>query len=92
MSLSLFLTNDVPIHGGLGAGYALLRSDESVDISGFVDAAKAYRMPLDEIDIEYETRARDFHDHALVLVRPNDRVTWRNNTKPPLNINTEQRR
>ena len=77
-----FIEDGVPIYDRLGKGYSLLRSDETLDIGGFVEAAAACAMPLEVIDIEYEPSARRHYDHALVLVRADDRVAWRGNAMP----------
>ncbi|MCH9671891.1 MAG: FAD-dependent monooxygenase [Gammaproteobacteria bacterium] len=77
-----FVEDGVPIFDRIGQGFALLRSDESLDVSDMVEAAQSCGMPLQVIDIEFEPRARDFYDHALVLIRPDDRVAWRSNTLP----------
>ncbi|MEM7018816.1 MAG: FAD-dependent monooxygenase [Pseudomonadota bacterium] len=77
-----FVEDGTPIYDRLGKGYSLLRADESIDVSSFVDAAAACGMPFEVIDIEFEPRARDVYDHALVLVRPDDRVAWRGDSIP----------
>ncbi len=77
-----FIEDGVPVYDRLGQGYSLLRSNESIDVSGFVTAAEACGMPLTVVDIEFEPGARRFYDHGLVLVRPDDRVAWRGNAMP----------
>lgn len=77
-----FIEDGVPIYDRIGQGYALLRTDEGIDVSAFVEAAEQCGMPFDVVDIEFEPRARDVYDHALVLVRPDDRVAWRGDAMP----------
>jgi hypothetical protein len=77
-----FIEDGTPIYDRLGQGYSLLRSDESLDVSGFERAARSCGMPFEVIDIQYEPAARDFYDVALVLVRPDDRVAWRGSSVP----------
>ncbi len=74
-----FIEDGTPIYDHIGHGYSLLCTDAGVDVSGLVTAAAACGMPLNVIDIEFEPRARDVYDHALVIVRPDDRIAWRGN-------------
>ena len=77
-----FIEDGVPIYDRLSQGYSLLRSDESIDVADLVKAAESCGMPFKVIDIEFEPSARAFYDHALVLVRPDDRVAWRGDAMP----------
>ncbi len=77
-----FIEDGVPLYDRLSQGYTLLRSDDSIDVSGFVAAAEGCGMPFKVIDIEFEPAAREFYDKALVLVRPDDRVAWRGDAMP----------
>jgi len=63
-------------------GYTLLRSDESLDVSGFINAASDCGMPFKLIDIGHQPKARRVYDHKLVLVRPDNWVAWRADEVP----------
>ena len=77
-----FVEDGTPIYDRIGQGFTLLRTDATVDVTGLEAAAAGCGMPFEVIDIEFEPRARDFYDHALVLVRPDDRVAWRSDSAP----------
>ncbi|CCW17785.1 hypothetical protein EBBID32_21340 [Sphingobium indicum BiD32] len=71
-----------PLIDHLGRGFALLVSDDDVEIGGLIDAAKACGLPLAVIDIAHEPKARAFYKHKLVLVRPDKRIAWRADEAP----------
>ena len=70
------------IYDHLTDGYTLLRTDESIDVSGLVEAASGCGMPFKVIDIGHEPKARRVYDRKLVLVRADTRVAWRSDAAP----------
>lgn len=77
-----FVETGEPLVDRLGKDFSLLVSDDEVDISGIVAAAERCGMPLTVIDIAHEPRGQRYYDHALVLVRPDQRIAWRSQTAP----------
>lgn len=78
----VFAETGIPLIDRLGRGFTLLVSDDTLDVSGFVAAAEQSGLPLEVIDITHEPLARRLYDHALVLVRPDDRIAWRAHAMP----------
>lgn len=78
----VFAETGTPLLDRLGKGFALLVSDDGIDVTGLVDAAAECGMPLQVIDIAHEPKAKRVYDHGLVLVRPDDRIAWRSNSAP----------
>jgi len=76
-----WLTDGRPLYDALGNGYALLRFDSSVQVSGIMDTAAARGLPLTILDIE-EPDARTLYARKLVLVRPDQHVAWRGDQEP----------
>lgn len=74
--------NGEPLHDALGAGFTLLRSDPTLDVSGFEAAASARAVPFAVLDIGHEPGAAGLYDHALVMVRPDQRIAWRGQCQP----------
>jgi 2-polyprenyl-6-methoxyphenol hydroxylase-like FAD-dependent oxidoreductase len=77
-----FIETGEPLIDRLGKGFALLVSDDEVDVSGLTGAAADCGMPLTTIDVAHEPKAREFFRHKLVLVRPDKRIAWRANEAP----------
>ena len=64
-----------------GSGYALLRFDPSVDVSGLLDAAASRRVPFTLLDVP-PGRAGDIYRHRLLISRPDQHVAWRGDRPP----------
>lgn len=64
-----------------GDGFVLLRFDTGVDVTKLMDAAAARNVRLTLADIDQEDIAR-LYEHALVLVRPDGHVAWRDERAP----------
>ncbi len=75
------------LYDEMGAGYALLRLDPSVSVSGIVEAAARRGLPLAVLDVS-PAEAAGFYRHKLVLVRPDQHVAWRGDSEPsaPLDL------
>jgi 2-polyprenyl-6-methoxyphenol hydroxylase-like FAD-dependent oxidoreductase len=75
------LSDGRSLYDALGDGYALMRFDSSVQVSGVVNAAATSRLPLITLDIE-DPNARSLYARKLVLVRPDQHVAWRGDEEP----------
>lgn len=71
-----------PFYDVLGAGFTLLRTDPTLDITSFALDAKRRGIPLLLLDIGHEPKAAALYDHKLVMVRPDQRVVWRGDAVP----------
>ncbi|MEQ9661032.1 MAG: FAD-dependent monooxygenase [Parasphingopyxis sp.] len=78
----VFAETGEPLLDRLGSGFSLLVSDDEINPSGLIEAARQAGLPLQVIDIAHEPRAKRLYDHALVLVRPDDRIAWRSDESP----------
>jgi 2-polyprenyl-6-methoxyphenol hydroxylase-like FAD-dependent oxidoreductase len=76
----LFLEDGTAIFDLFGRGFTLLRFDEQ-DVTPFVEASEAGRIPLKVVDIR-NRKARALYERALVLVRPDQHVAWRGDRCP----------
>jgi 2-polyprenyl-6-methoxyphenol hydroxylase-like FAD-dependent oxidoreductase len=74
-------TGGVSLYDQMGADYALLRFDASVDVAPLVDAARERGVPLRVIDLGREERRAPYR-HALLIARPDQHVGWRGDTLP----------
>lgn len=65
----------------IGTGFALIRSDASVAVDTFLQAAAARNIPITVIDL---TRAQSagLYDRRLVLSRPDHHIAWRGDAVP----------
>jgi len=66
----------------LGAGYTLLRFNDSVDAAPLIAAAKAARLPLQVIDLQGQSAVPEAYRHKLVLCRSDQHVVWRGDQVP----------
>ena len=94
-SMGHFITSSVPgcraphfwlsdgrsLYDALGDGFALLRFELSVSVSGIVDAAARRGLPLAVLDLD-GPNARALYARKLVLVRPDRHVAWRGDAEP----------
>jgi 2-polyprenyl-6-methoxyphenol hydroxylase-like FAD-dependent oxidoreductase len=71
-----FAIDGESIYDRIGAGFALLRFDRTIDVT----AIKAARLPLVVIDVENRPAG---YETGLVLVRPDQHIAWRGDTLPP---------
>jgi 2-polyprenyl-6-methoxyphenol hydroxylase-like FAD-dependent oxidoreductase len=73
--------NGASLYDEMGADYALLRFDMSIDVAPLLDAARLRGVPLRVLDIApHEQRAP--YRHALLLARPDQHVGWRGDALP----------
>ncbi|MGJ7473630.1 FAD-dependent oxidoreductase [Pseudomonas fulva] len=77
----VWLRDGSSLYDRMGKDYTLLRLDPAVDVSGFVEAAKAAGLPLDVLDVE-SNEAVSVYDRKLVLSRPDFHVGWRGDGVP----------
>ena len=77
----LWMSDGRSLYDAMGAGYALLRFDPSVDVSGLLRAAEDVRMPLRLLDVQAEA-IPSAYAHRLVLSRPDQHVAWRGDNPP----------
>lgn len=76
-----WLGEDRSLYDALGDGFALLRFDSSVIVTGIVDAAARRGLPLVVLDLD-GSDAHDLYARKLVLVRPDRHVAWRGDAEP----------
>ncbi len=76
-----WLNEDRSLYDALGDGFALLRFDLSVIVTGIVDAAARRGLPLVVLDLD-GSDAHDLYARKLVLVRPDRHVAWRGDAEP----------
>ncbi len=65
----------------MGADYALLRFDRSIDVTSLERAAQLRGVPLKIVDIDLSVRPSPYR-HALLLSRPDQHVAWRGDDLP----------
>jgi hypothetical protein len=65
----------------LGADFALLRFDRSVDVSSLVEAAIQRGVPMEMVDVDAESAAA-IYPHKLLLSRPDQHIAWRGDRPP----------
>jgi 2-polyprenyl-6-methoxyphenol hydroxylase-like FAD-dependent oxidoreductase len=71
----VWLAPGVSVFDKLGQGLTLIRTAD-VDVSSFVQAAAALRVPLSVVDIR-DAKVAKLYERALILVRPDQHVAWR---------------
>jgi 2-polyprenyl-6-methoxyphenol hydroxylase-like FAD-dependent oxidoreductase len=77
----LWLGDGRSLYDALGPGYTLIRLDQTVGVSGLLDAAAQRGVPLALLDVE-GSEARTLYPRKLVLVRPDQHVAWRGDDEP----------
>lgn len=65
----------------LGRGLTLLRLDPSLSVAAFEEAARKQSVPLMVLDLSLP-EARKLYGRALVLVRPDQYIAWREDRVP----------
>ena len=73
----VWLRDGRSLYDAFGPGYALLRLDETVQVSTLVAAAARSNMPLTVIDLHDNDDAKRNYAEALVMVRPDQHIAWR---------------
>lgn len=77
----VFLSNGSTLFDHFGKYWTLLVFvGEEVGQSMLVEAAEAFGMPLTVVDLSNEPLAKDLYERQLVLVRPDQHVSWRANS------------
>ncbi len=76
----IWLHDGRSLYDAMGAGYALLRLDRSIDVAPLLAAAARRRVPMASIDIESDEAST--YDRKLVLSRPDQHIAWRGNSLP----------
>jgi 2-polyprenyl-6-methoxyphenol hydroxylase-like FAD-dependent oxidoreductase len=77
----LWLRDGRSLYDALGADFALLRFDRSVDVSSLVGAAIQRGVPMEMVDVDAEGAAA-IYPHKLLLSRPDQHVAWRGDRPP----------
>ena len=77
----VWLADGRSLYDALGPGYALLRTDPSIDVGPLVAAATGRGVPLTVLDLSAD-EAGDVYDRSLVLSRPDQHVAWRGDALP----------
>ena len=77
-----WLDNGTSLYDLLGKGYSLLRMDDTVDVQGFLDQARAHKVPMTFVDLAKQTNRPEAYQHKLILCRTDQHVVWRGNTLP----------
>ena len=65
----------------LGRGLTLLRLDPSLSVAAFEEAARKQSLPLMVLDLSLP-EARKLYGRALILVRPDQYIAWREDRVP----------
>lgn len=82
-----WIAPDTSLYDHLGPGFTVIRFDsDSSNISGLCAAAERIGVPLRVLDVE-NPAARELYQCALVLIRPDQHVAWRDR---PLQDDPEQ--
>ncbi|HEY4200659.1 MAG TPA: FAD-dependent oxidoreductase [Devosiaceae bacterium] len=74
----VWLKDGRSLYDAMGPDHALIRSDQSVDVSPFVTAANRAGVPLRVVDID----PVPIYQQKLVLSRPDQHVAWRGDALP----------
>lgn len=69
------------LYDAMGADYALLRFDPTVEVAPLLRAAADVDMPLRVLDV-VSAEIPGAYRHALLLSRPDQHVAWRGNVLP----------
>ncbi len=83
----VWLADGSSLYDHLGAGFTLIRSNPSLDVTPLLDAAALRDLPLVLLDVPAQDVA-GHHDRALLLARPDQHVAWRGDALPgdPLDL------
>lgn len=77
----VWLRDGRSLYDAMGAGFTLLRLDQSASVDSLTSAASARHVPLAVLDVDSDEAAR-LYRHKLVLARPDQHVAWRGNAQP----------
>jgi hypothetical protein len=77
----LWLTGGSSLYDACGEGFALLRLNPRVRISGLIDATTQRGVPLKIVEVDTRD-AQSLYAHKLVLLRPDRHVAWRGDEEP----------
>jgi hypothetical protein len=72
----LWLPEGASLYDRLGNGLSLLRLREDAEVTPFIDAAAARRVPLTVIELRDQAH-EERYGAPLLLVRPDQHVAWR---------------
>ena len=72
----LWLPDGASLYDRLGNGLSLLRLRDDADMAPFIESAKARRVPLTIVELRGQT-VEERYQAPLLLVRPDQHVTWR---------------
>jgi hypothetical protein len=70
------------LYDATGRDFALLRLNDEIDVSEFVDAAARRAIPLRVVDVTNEEAGSPYRE-SLVLARPDQHIAWRGERTPP---------
>ena len=74
----IFLSDGKPIYDHFGKYWTLLTfTEEECGQSALAEAAKTLGVPLEIVDLSQEPLAKKLYERQLVLVRPDQHVSWR---------------
>ena len=77
----LWLNGRYSLYDACGAGFALLRLDPRVRVSGLIHAAAQRGVPLKIVEVDPRD-AQSLYANKLVLLRPDRHVAWRGDEEP----------
>ena len=69
------------LYDALGPDFSLLRFDRRIEVDPLLTAARARRIPLKLVDVDFGESPPPYR-HALVLARPDGHVGWRSQRSP----------
>jgi FAD binding domain len=70
------------LYDAFGAGYTLIRLDQSIDVAGLTAAAERRSMPLTIVNLTSADPVLAY-GRKLLIVRPDQHVAWRGDVVPP---------
>jgi 2-polyprenyl-6-methoxyphenol hydroxylase-like FAD-dependent oxidoreductase len=77
----LWLADGASLYDKFGPYFTLVRTDPTVEVTGFLDAAERRRLPLAVLDVG-TNEAKEAYSRKLTLVRPDQHVAWRGDEPP----------
>jgi hypothetical protein len=76
-----WLADGRSLYDAMGDGFALLRFENSVDVSAIESAANERGVPLRTIDVTRENAGAPYQE-KLILSRPDQHIAWRGDNVP----------
>jgi len=76
-----WLRNGKSLYDVMGDSYALLRFDQTIDVTPLIDIAVSRKMPLRIVDVTPEEAGQPYRQ-PLVLSRPDQHIAWRGEEVP----------